>query len=143
MSQFAYASLLAFFCAKYLILIALQGVRRRRAKLFRWPEDAAAFGGVAHEREDPLVERAQRALDHESESQALVLALAGAWVAFGADGAFASAAFAVYAGTRAIHTWWLLFPRQPARTRVFGIGVVVMIIIAIDTLRLASLVLAR
>ena len=38
--------LLAGLVLRYFVLISMQGYTRMSRKLFRWPEDAAAFGGI-------------------------------------------------------------------------------------------------
>lgn len=132
----AYVALLVFFWLKYAALVAVQRNRRMASKLFRWPEDAAAFGGApANGPEDALVERAQRAIDNDGESQPLFLASAATWIALGAGGTWAIAAFSTYAITRALHAWLLLYPRQPARTRIFGLSQAILIALLADSVR--------
>jgi hypothetical protein len=138
LARVAYVALAAVLTAKLVLLVSLQGRGRTRSKVFRWPEDASAFGGrVADGSEDPCVERAQAALRNDGEGQWLFLVVGGAWVLLGAHPFAALAAFGTYALARCAHSALMLHPAQPARTRVFGVGLLVTIAVATDALRLA------
>ena len=93
--------------------------------------DAAAWKGEAVEREDERVERAQRALRNDGESQPYFLVFGALYVAVGAAPWAALLYFPGYALARIAHTWLLLRPRQPHRTRVFGLGLVLTLALAV------------
>jgi hypothetical protein len=137
-ARLAYVAVVAVLFIKLIVLVSLQGLGRRRARTFRWPEDAAAFGGaLATAGEDIVVERAQAALRNDGESQWLFVVAAGAWVMLGANPMAAVGAFSVYGAARCAHSAWMLRALQPARTRVYGLGLVVMLGIVVDAVRLA------
>jgi hypothetical protein len=137
-ARLAYVATVAVLFLKLVFLVSLQGRGRGRSRRFRWPEDAGAFGGeIAVGGEDALVERAQAALRNDGESQWLFLFAGGVWVILGASPIAAVVAFAAYAVARCAHTGLMLRPSQPARTRVFGIGLVVTLAVLADAARLA------
>lgn len=121
----AYAGTVLVLFLKLVCLVSIQGKTRMRTRAFRYREDAAAWNGEAVEREDEAVERAQRALDNDGETQPYFLVFGALYVAIGAASWAAFVYFPVYALARIAHTWLLLRPRQPLRTRVFGIGLLV------------------
>jgi len=138
LSRLALAVTMAFVLAKYLVLIAIQGRGRVVARTFRWPEDATAFrGALASGAEAPAIERAQAALRNDGESQPAFLVLATIWVMLGARGSLAAPLLATWAFARALHTYALLRPRQPLRNRVFALGLLVTLVIAVDVVRRA------
>lgn len=132
----AYALLLLGLYLKYAMLIAIQGTQRMRSRRFRWPEDATAWRGELGA-EPALVERAQAALHNDGESQPLFLAASAAWILLGASALGAFSLCALYVVTRWLHTILLLFPRQPLRTRVFGLSQLCLLLVMLDLARLA------
>ena len=120
---------------KLAFLISFQGLRRMRGKHFRWPEDAAQWGGGAGP-EDALVERAQAALRNDGESQPLFLVASAFWLWSGADARLALAVFSVYLLARSLHSVWLIWPRQPLRNRLFGLSQLCLLVVLADSGRL-------
>lgn len=135
LSLAAFVVLVTVLFGKFLFLIGLQGSTRGKSRTFRWVEDATRAGGEVRQPEHPLVERAQAALRNDGESQPFFLIAAGAWVVLGAPGPAALAAFAVYLLARITHTLALIWPRQPLRIRVFGLGQLVTLLVLADALR--------
>jgi uncharacterized MAPEG superfamily protein len=131
----AYLMLLLGLFLKYALMIAIQGVQRKRRHVFRWPEDAACWRGQV-QTEDAWVERAQAVLRNDSESQPLFLAASAAWIALGADAELALGVCGAYVATRWLHAYWLLRPRQPQRTRVFGVSLLCVLLVLFDVGRL-------
>lgn len=130
-----YALTVTILLLKYVALISVQRSGRMRSGRFRWAEDVRAFGGAGQGDEHPLVERAQAALRNDGESQPVFLALSGLWVAAGAEPALVAGVGGSYALLRCAHSALLLWPRQPARTRVFGVSLLLMLAVLVDTLR--------
>ena len=133
---FAYALLVVGLYLKYFVMIGIQGLERRRSAVFRWPEDAAAWSGQVRP-EAERVERAQAALRNASESEPLFLAASAAWIALGAQPFAALSVCLGYVLIRSLHAFWLLVPRQPMRTRVFGLSQLCLLGVIIDLTRLA------
>lgn len=131
----AYAFLLVGLTVKYALLLALQGTRRMRVRVFRWPEDAAQWHGKVGS-EEMLVERAQAALRNDGESQPLFLAAAAFWLWSGASGVAALIVCGGYLITRALHSALLIWPRQPLRNRVFGLSQLCLVVVLVDSYRL-------
>ena len=131
----AYLVLLVGLFLKYALMIAIQGLQRKRRGVFRWPEDAACWRGQV-QTEDAWVERAQAVLRNDSESQPLFLAASAAWIALGADAALALGVCGAYVAARWLHAYWLLCPRQPQRTRVFGLSLLCLLLVLVDLGRL-------
>ena len=129
--------LVSWLCAKFLVLIGLQGFWRLRTRSFRWAEDAAHWGGRACPgmAESGPVERAQAALRNDAESQGLFALALWAWIALGAPAAWAYAVVAVYAAARSLHSYWLVTARQPRRNRAFGASVLCLLVVVVDCLR--------
>jgi uncharacterized MAPEG superfamily protein len=138
----AYAVLVLGLYLKYFVVIAIQGLERRRSAVFRWPEDAATWRGQVLP-EGPRVERAQAALRNAGESEPLFLAASGAWIALGAAPGTATLVCVGYALLRWAHALWLLVPRQPQRTHVFALSQLCLLGVVIDLVRLAWLAGAR
>jgi uncharacterized MAPEG superfamily protein len=132
----AYAVLVVGLYLKYIVMIGVQGIARRRSGVFRWPEDATAWRGqVLPEAE--RVERAQAALRNAAESEPLFLAASAAWIALGAAPLAALSVCVTYVLARWLHAFWLLVPRQPQRTRVFGLSQLCLLGVMVDLVRLA------
>jgi hypothetical protein len=142
-ARLAYVGCVVVLFLKLVFLVSLQGRVRAGSRRFRWPEDAAAFGGeiAGNGEDDARVERAQAALRNDGESQWLFLLAGGAWVTLGASPAGAVVAFAAYALLRCVHTALMLRPSQPGRTRVFGLGLLVTLAVLADAARLAIVTL--
>jgi len=127
--------LLAGLTVKFVLLASLQGARRARTHIFRWPEDAAHWGGTVANDEDPLCARAQAALRNDGESQFLFVAAAALWIAAGAPSRLAYPVVAAYLVLRAAHSALLLWPRQPLRNRLFGLSLLCLLTVLGDSLR--------
>jgi uncharacterized MAPEG superfamily protein len=132
----AYAVLVVGLYLKYFVMIGIQGIERRRSAVFRWPEDAATWSGQVRP-EAERVERAQAALRNASESEPLFLAASAAWILLGAAPAAALSACLGYVLVRCFHAFWLLVPRQPQRTRAFGLSQLCLLGVIVDLARLA------
>ena len=128
-SSYAFAVVVLF--AKAVATALVQGRYRLEHGKFRWPEDARHWGGEAVHAEADIVQRAQRVLLNDAETQPLFLALGAAYVALDAWPPGAPIYFGVYALSRVAHTIFLLRPRQPLRNRAFAVGMVVVLAIAI------------
>lgn len=127
--------LLAGFTIKFVLLATLQGARRARTRVFRWPEDAAHWGGRVANDEDPLCVRAQAALRNDGESQLLFLAAAALWIFVGAPPQLAYPVVAAYLAIRTGHSLLLLWPRQPLRNRLFALSLLCLLAVLGDSLR--------
>lgn len=123
---------------KSFVLIAIQGSERRRSAVFRWPEDASAWDGRVQP-EGQRVERAQAALRNASESEPLFMAASAVWIALGAPQTAALVVCLGYVLVRALHAYLLLVPRQPLRTRVFGLSQLLLLGVSVEAVRLAWL----
>jgi uncharacterized MAPEG superfamily protein len=124
LNLFLYALAVVVLFLKFAVLAAIQGATRTRTKTFRHAEDAAHWGGTVPEREHPLVERAQRALLNDGESQPLFLALGIALVLLEPTSRLVAGYFVTYVVSRVLHTAFMLRGRQPYRNRSFAIGLI-------------------
>lgn len=129
-SAVAYAFAVVALLVKMLATVSLQGIVRIRTKTFQYPEDAAHWRGAETD-DQPVVIRAQRVLRNDSEGQPLFLALGAAYVLLGASPTIAPVYFGLYVGSRLLHTWFFLRPRQPHRNRAFGVGLVTLTALAV------------
>jgi glutathione S-transferase len=129
----AYSIAAALLYMKMLVTVSTQGVVRLRTKRFQYPEDARHWGGEEAE-DHPAAARAQRVLRNDGEGQPLFFALGAAYVLSGATPALAPVYFGVYVGSRFLHTWFFLRPRQPHRNRAFGLGVLCLTALAVHVL---------
>jgi uncharacterized MAPEG superfamily protein len=137
-SAFAYLASVAALFAKYVVVTTLQAKGRLGARVFRWPEDALAWGGTrAEEREGETVERAQAVLRNDGETQPFYFVFAAAWVALGAAAVPVVLATGLYVTARVAHTAFFLNPRQPLRNRAFVVGQLVLLAIVVDALRIS------
>lgn len=140
---------LAVYCAavlllwiKFMIAITIQARERLAGGSFRYLEDASHWHGTVKADSD-LCTRAQALLRNDSEGQihffvlGLLYLLVGAWP----TGAFVY--FPVYALSRIFHSHFLLTARQPHRTRAFGVGIVVLLLLAIHVGIAAASLAAR
>jgi uncharacterized MAPEG superfamily protein len=125
---------------KFVALTLIQALRRTKTRTFRWPEDAAHWRGVVvSSDEDPQCLRAQAALRNDGESQPYFLLAAAAWIWLGADETVALILCSTYVALRALHSAFLLWPRQPLRNRIFGLSVVCLFVVLGDCVRLLLL----
>lgn len=131
------ASALAVYCGSVLILwgkfvvaISLQARERLSTGTFRYPEDASCWQGTVRPDSDLCV-RAQSLLRNDAEGQMYFLALGLAYVLVDAWPVGAFAYFPVYTLSRVAHGYFLLKGRQPVRTRVFVLGVLVLTALAV------------
>src|SRR5690349_11014116 len=133
LSLAAYVASATALFVKYIVVTTVQAKGRLGGRVFRWPEDAAAWGGVlAGGREEESIERAQAVLRNDGETQPFYLAFAAAWVALGAEGALVAVASTAYVTARIAHTSFFLRPRQPLRNRAFVVGQLVLLGIVVD-----------
>jgi len=121
---------------KFIALTLVQAVRRTKTRTFRSPEDAAHWGGVVATEEDPRAMRAQAALRNDGESQSYFLAATALWLLLGAQQTFALIVCSSYVVLRALHSAFLLWPRQPLRNRIFGLSLLCLLVVLGDCLRL-------
>ena len=129
--------LLCGITAKFVALTLVQAARRTKTRSFRWPEDAAHWGGrVVASDEDPLCHRAQAALRNDGESQCYFLAAAGIWIWLGANPTSAFLLCSTYLALRVLHSAFLVWPRQPLRNRIFGSSLLCLFIVLGDCVRL-------
>lgn len=128
-SAYAFAVVVLF--AKAVVTALVQGRYRLKHGKFRWPEDARHWGGEAVHEEADIVQRAQRVLLNDAETQPLFLALGAAYVALDAWPPGAPIYFGIYAASRVVHTIFLLRPRQPLRNRAYAVGMLMLLAIAI------------
>lgn len=130
LSLAAYALAVTLLAFKYLLAVAVQGRHRHRQARFAYPEDARAFGGEHVETEDEPVLRAARLLRNDGESQPLFLALGLLYVSLGLGPTGAFGYFGTFVLARWAHALFMLRPRQPARTRAFGLGMGTLLVLA-------------
>lgn len=130
-----YALLASGLFLKTFLMTGLQGRIRLGSKRFRWPEDAAAWGGVVGDDPDERVERAQAALRNDGENHPTMLAASAAWLALGAPVGIAGAAFGIYVVSRILHGLLLVHPIQPLRNRVYVLGLAILLAIVVDAVR--------
>ncbi|TPV93350.1 MAG: MAPEG family protein [Myxococcales bacterium FL481] len=113
---------------KLVALISVQGVVRLRSRRYAQPEDAACWTG---EHDDhPVAQQAQLALRNDGENVPLFLALQAAYLTLHGPPGVALAIGAVFVATRWLHGVVYVWPRQPARTLTYGVGLVCMIALA-------------
>jgi uncharacterized MAPEG superfamily protein len=128
--------LLCGLIAKFVALTLIQAVRRTKTHTFRWPEDAAHWGGMVVNDEDARCLRAQAALRNDGESQYYFLAAVAVWIVLGAQQGFALILCSSYVVLRALHSALLLWPRQPLRNRIFGLSLACLLVVLGDCVRL-------
>jgi uncharacterized MAPEG superfamily protein len=131
----AYAVALLALYLRFVAITLVQGRARLKGHVFRYPEDAAHWGGEAPLREPETVERAQAALRNDGESQPFFLVAGLVWVLVGVEAFTAAIAFATYVIARSLHARWLIRPRQPARNRAFAASQLVLLGILADVVR--------
>lgn len=138
LSLVAYVASLALLFGKMLAVSLVQGRHRLGTKVFRWPEDAAAFGGTtARGPEAEPVERAQASLRNDGETQTFFYVVGLVWVQLGAEVALAAPAFTLYTALRFGHARLMLRAVQPLRNRVYALGQLVLLAMLVDALRRA------
>ncbi len=130
-------SALAVYCAsilvlwlKFLVAITIQARQRHAVAGFRYPEDASCWHGTVQSDSD-LCTRAQALLRNDSESQTYFLILGLLYLLVDAWPTGAFVYFPAYALSRVLHSYFLLTARQPHRTRAFGVGVAILLLLAI------------
>jgi uncharacterized MAPEG superfamily protein len=74
---------------------------------------------------------------NDGETQPIFYAASAAWVALGAPGDVALLLLPAYALLRCAHSWLLIRPRQPARNRVFGCALLILVFVIGDAMRRA------
>lgn len=139
-ASYAFAVVVLF--GKAVATALVQGRYRVRHGKFRYPEDARHWGGETVHEEDDIVQRAQRVLLNDAETQPLFLALGAAYVALDAWPSGAPIYFGVYVLSRVAHTIFLLRPRQPLRNRAYAVGMLMLLAIAIHVCFAAAVQLA-
>ena len=138
----SYALSVVVLFVKAVVTAVVQGRYRLKHGKFRYPEDARHWGGEAVHEEADVVQRAQRVLLNDAETQPLFLALGAAYVALDAWPPGAPIYFGVYVLSRIAHTVFLLRPRQPQRNRAYAVGMVMLLTIAIHVCIAAAVGLA-
>lgn len=114
---------------KFLFAITLQARERFKTKHFRYAEDATCWRGQVADDSESCT-RAQRLLANDSEGQGYFLILALLYALMNVWPLGALIYFPAYVALRWLHAYYLLRPRQPHRTRVFGAGLAVQLVIA-------------
>jgi uncharacterized MAPEG superfamily protein len=76
-------------------------------------------------------------LRNDGESQPLFLAVAAFWLWSGANATLAWSVCGVYVVARALHSLFMLWPRQPLRNRLFGLSQLCLLVALLDAVRLA------
>ncbi len=111
---------------KTVTLAMIQGAMRARHKTFVRPEDARTYGNNdPAAREVPIVERAQGALRNDGENVPPFLAIGLAYAMLGCSAAAAPWYFGGFVALRIAHGALMIWPRQPLRTIVYGLGVLI------------------
>jgi uncharacterized membrane protein YecN with MAPEG domain len=111
----------------------IQARERYRARVFAYPEDAAEWHGTAGE-DTALCQRAQRLLRNDSETQPFFYVFGALLVLSKASPTAALIYLPAYVVSRFVHGYFLLSPRQPHRNRAFGVGVIILTAMAIQSL---------
>jgi uncharacterized MAPEG superfamily protein len=131
------ASALVVYCVslvvlwlKFFVATVIQARERLFASTFRYPEDAAHFGGQLAPDSDRCA-RAQSLLRNDAEGQTYFLILGLLYLLVGAWPAGALFYFPAYVLSRVAHAYYLLHPRQPHRTRAFAVGVLIVTLLAV------------
>ena len=115
----------------------VQAKERLGSKKFAYPEDAAHWKGTQQE-DTELCQRAQRVLRNDSETQPWFVVFGALYVVLGAWPTGAFIYFPLYVLSRVFHTLWLLNPKQPHRNRAFGLGLSVLVIVAVHVVIAAA-----
>ncbi len=124
-----YALSVVVLFAKFFATITVQAVERFRNRRFRYPEDAAFWGGVVGDDTERCV-RAQQLLRNDAESQVWYFVLAGVYSVLGAWPRGALFYFGGYAVSRLAHAYFFLAARQPHRNRAFSLGITILFALA-------------
>jgi len=135
---FAYVLSVLLLFLKTVMTTLVQAKVRLSTRHFQYPEDAACWKGEHVTAEAPLVDRAQRVLRNDSETQAFSLVFGGAYVTLGAWPLGAVGYFGVYVLSRLLHAYWFLRPTQPHRNLAFVVGLVSLLTIAVHCLVAAA-----
>jgi uncharacterized MAPEG superfamily protein len=118
---------------KFVLAISIQARERLRTRGFRYPEDASHWRGSV-DVDTERCARAQSLVRNDTESQPYFLALGALYVAVGAQPTAALIYFPLYTLSRVAHAYFLLRGRQPHRTRVFGLGIAIITLLAIHAI---------
>ena len=103
---------------KFFSLSLVQGIGRLKSKVFVYPEDAAAFGGVPPSSEDtPMVQRAGKAMSNDLESLPFFMLLAMIYIQLGCSPKALPYYCVAFVILRVLHRLFLRYPRQPLRNR--------------------------
>ena len=113
-------------------LAILQGQVRIKNKAYAKPEDAKVYGkGAEALSEDlPVVQRAQGAIRNDGENIPYFLAIGLAHVQLECWEAGVPWLFGTYVVARCAHSLFMVSPRQPHRTLVYMVGVIVTFVLA-------------
>ncbi len=113
----------------------VQGLTRRKYKVYTIPEDAALIGGVAAaETEHPQLLRANNAYRNDLENIPIFLGLAWAFLVLHVWDSAAPVLFALFTLARYGHTFCYLRQLQPWRSAAFGVGFMVSASLAMSLL---------
>ncbi|MFI0474036.1 MAPEG family protein [Halomonas sp. HMF6819] len=109
-----------------------QGYHRITKMTFKTPEDARMAGKEPAQEELPQVQQASKAWSNDLENIPIFLALGMAYVLVGASPGLAMWLFMGFTAARYAHTLAYLARLQPWRTIAYGVGLVCMIVMAIQ-----------
>jgi glutathione S-transferase len=133
----AFAMALAALFLKTTLVSLSQVAARIRSRTVLLPEDAAMFGLRPKNAEAPFVQRCVHVWRNDVENLPLFLALALAYVLFGAAPASAQWLFGAYVLLRYAHTAAYLRGLQPWRALLYLAGLAVCWVIAVRIVMLA------
>jgi hypothetical protein len=129
-ASYVYLGSVLLLFVKYLAATVLQARERLAHRRFRYPEDAAFWGGEVAD-DTQLCQRAQSLLRNDTESQPFYLVLGAAYVSLGLWPLGGVLYFAVYPLTRWLHAYCLLRGLQPHRNRSFALGLSILVLLAV------------
>ncbi|WP_252109344.1 MULTISPECIES: MAPEG family protein [unclassified Halomonas] len=109
-----------------------QGYHRITKMTFKTPEDARMAGKEPAQEELPQVQQASKAWSNDLENIPIFLALGMAYVLVGASPGLAMWLFMGFTAARYAHTLAYLARLQPWRTIAYGVGLVCIIVMAIQ-----------
>ncbi len=105
-----------------LILAAMTGGLRTRAKAYVNPEDARTLKGSEVDADAPVVQRAKRAHMNAIENFVPFVAIGFFYALTGPGKLGAEVYFGVFVAARVLHSIFYMMGLQPWRTAMFGIG---------------------
>ncbi len=131
---FALSAVLLFF--KMMVVVCLQGYYRISQRHFALPEDARFFGKDAEVKEADLqiVQRAQNCLRNDGENIPFFLVLGAIYLFLEIWPTGVLIYFPAFVIARYLHTLFYLRPTQPLRNRVYSLGVLANLCLAIHIL---------